>query len=78
MSPTTISIRAGQKGDVVVVSGHRVGDRERLGEILDVLGDADHVRYRVRWDDDSESVFYPGSDATIRPGRRRAAKGGGS
>lgn len=75
MSPTTVSIRSGSKGDMVVVSGHRVGDSERIGEILDVLGEPDHLRYRVRWQDDSETVFYPGSDATIRPARRRSAKG---
>jgi hypothetical protein len=39
---------------------------ERLGEILEILGSDDHVRFRVRWDDDRESIFYPGSDATIR------------
>jgi uncharacterized protein DUF1918 len=75
MSPTTVSIRSGHKGDVIVVSGHRVGDSERIGEILDVLGEPDHVRYRVRWNDDSETVFYPGSDAVIRPSRRRTTKG---
>jgi hypothetical protein len=32
-----------------------------------VLGQPDHVRYRVRWDEEHESIFYPGSDATIRP-----------
>ena len=69
MTQTTVNIRSGHKGDVVVVSGHRVGVRERLGEILAVLGEGDHSHYRVRWDDGSESVFYPGSDAAIRPAR---------
>ena len=64
-----IDIRSGRKGDVVVISGHHVGDRERFGEILEVLGEADHCHYRVRWDDDSESVFVPGSDAAIRRSR---------
>ncbi len=66
MSQTGIDIHSGRTGDVVVISGHRVGEHERLGEILEVLGEAGHAHYRVRWDDDSESVFYPGSDATIR------------
>ena len=69
MKPVATSIRSGREGDVVAVSGHRVGEHERLGEILEVLGEADHVHYRVRWDDGSESVFYPGSDATIRRSR---------
>jgi hypothetical protein len=54
-------------GDVVVIDGHRVGAQPRLGEILEVLGEPDHERYRVRWDDDRETVFYPGSDAIVRP-----------
>ena len=54
-------------GDVVIVDGHRVGAQARLGEILEVLGDPNHERYRVRWDDDRETVFYPGSDAIVRP-----------
>lgn len=61
-----VAIRSGREGDVVVISGHRVGERERIGEILEVLGEADHVHYRVRWEDQSETLFYPGSDATIR------------
>ena len=32
---------------------------------------ADHVHFRVRWDDDRESIFYPGSDATVRVHRRK-------
>jgi hypothetical protein len=67
MRQSTVNIHSGHKGDVVVISGHHVGEPERLGEILEVLGEADHSHYRVRWDDGSESVFYPGSDASIRP-----------
>ena len=66
MTQLTTTIRSGKAGDVVVISGHRVGERERLGEILEVLGVADHTHYRVRWDDGSESGCYPGSDASIR------------
>jgi hypothetical protein len=66
MSHPTTDIRAGRKGDVVVISGHRVGEHERLGEILEVLGDGERTHYLVRWDDGRESVFYPGSDAAIR------------
>lgn len=53
-------------GDVVVIHGHHVGEHEQLGEILEMLGEAEHVHYRVRWEDGHESLFYPGSDATIR------------
>jgi hypothetical protein len=46
-------------GDVVAIHGHHLGEPERLGEILEILGSADHVPFRVRWDDDHESIFYP-------------------
>lgn len=71
METAIVNIRSGRVGDVVAVSGHRVGEHERLGQILEVLGQDEHVHYRVVWDDGAETVFYPGSDATIR--RSRAA-----
>jgi Domain of unknown function (DUF1918) len=58
-------------GDVVVITGHRVGEKGRIGEILEILGDGEHARYRVRWDDGRESTFYPGSDASVRHASRR-------
>jgi uncharacterized protein DUF1918 len=61
-------------GDVVVVEGHRVGEGRRIGEILEVLGEPGHEHYRVRWDDDHESVFYPSSDAVIQHSKRRPRK----
>jgi hypothetical protein len=76
MIATTAPIHSGRKGDTVVVSAHRVGAAERVGEILEVLGEPDHVHYRVRWDAGNESVLYPSSDATIRraPAPRRVTK----
>jgi hypothetical protein len=59
-------------GDLIEISAHRQGDTGRLGEILAVLGVPGDERYLVRWDDDRQSIFYPGSDASIR----RARKGG--
>lgn len=58
-------------GDVLVIAGHRVGERERTGEILEVLGEEGHEHYRVRWEDGHESVFYPSSDAIVRHAARR-------
>ena len=60
-------------GDVVVIHGHQVGEHAQLGEILEVLGEAGHVHYRVRWDDGHESLFYPGSDASISHSVRRVS-----
>jgi len=53
-------------GDLIVIEGHRVAESRRIGEILEVLGTADREHYRVRWDDDHESIFTPGSDAVIQ------------
>lgn len=52
-------------GDVVVESGHKVGNVGRSGEILEVLGEPAHQHYRVLWEDGHESLLYPGSDATV-------------
>jgi hypothetical protein len=59
-------------GDLVIVEGHRIGEARRSGEILEVLGEAEHAHYRVRWDDGHESVFYPSSDATTQRIERQA------
>jgi hypothetical protein len=59
-----------QPGDVVEIHGHTTGDGARTGVILDVLGLPDHVHYRVKWDEEHESLFWPGSDALVRPGTR--------
>ena len=63
-----------QVGDLVVVEGHRIGEARRIGEILEVLGEAGHQHYRVRWDDDHESVFYPSSDSTIQKAEPKKKK----
>ena len=62
---TRAKARRVQRGDVVVIEGHHVGEGRRSGEILEVLGDVGHEHYRVRWEDGRETVFYPSSDATI-------------
>jgi Domain of unknown function (DUF1918) len=67
-------------GDVIVIEGHHIGESRRRGEILELLGEPGHEHYRVRWDDDRETVFYPSSDATIhrhkarRPSRRKPTR----
>lgn len=52
-------------GDLIVVEEHRVGGGRRTGEILEVLGERERPHYRVRWDDDRETIFYPSSDAHV-------------
>ena len=70
MAQTENGLR-GRVGDLVVVDGHRVGQGRRIGEILEVLGEPGREHYRVRWDADRESVFYPSSDSTIQPAKPR-------
>lgn len=62
-------------GDVVAISGRAVGDTPRLGKIVEVLGGAEHEHYRVRWEDEHESIFYPGNDVVIRQ-RERVPRAG--
>lgn len=61
-------------GDLIVIAGHHVGEAERLGEIVEVIGDPGREHYRVRWEDGHESVFYPGSDAIVRHSSRPAGR----
>jgi rRNA processing protein Gar1 len=53
-------------GDLVEVSGRRVGDPVRTGEILEVLGPEGRPHFLVRWEDGHESVLYPRETTTIR------------
>ena len=53
-------------GDRIVIRGHRVGEHDRDGEILEVRGTDGGPPYLVRWDDDGhETIIYPGTDAFI-------------
>jgi hypothetical protein len=70
-----ITTLTAKPGDLVSVSGHRVGGTVQTGEILEVIG-GERPHYRVRWDDGHESIYFPGSDATIRPGRTRRRTAG--
>lgn len=55
-------------GDLIEITGHAVGDSPRSAEILEVLGEAGHEHFRVRWEDGHESIFFPGEDAhVVRP-----------
>ncbi|MCC6831146.1 MAG: DUF1918 domain-containing protein [Thermoleophilia bacterium] len=57
----------GAIGDLLRVRGHRVGEHPRLGEITEVLGEPDHVHFRVRWEDGQETIVFPGPDIVIQP-----------
>ena len=40
------------------------GRPSRVGKVVELLGSAGHEHYRVRWDDEHESIVYP-SDGVI-------------
>lgn len=68
----TVHGQPARAGDEIVVEGRAVGVAAKTGEILEVVGDSGHERFRIRWEDGHESIFFPGDDAVVRrPGRRR-------
>jgi hypothetical protein len=53
-------------GDRLVIHGHHLGEPERDGEILEVIGEGGAPPYVVRWSDDGHvSELFPGSDASV-------------
>ncbi len=63
-------------GDRIVVRGHHLGEPDRDGEILEVVGDAGPP-YRVRWSDTGREVLlFPGPDAVVEHYRRRRSRPG--
>ncbi|MDA8297596.1 MAG: DUF1918 domain-containing protein [Actinomycetota bacterium] len=52
-------------GDAIVIRGHHVGESERHAVILEVHGTDGGPPYVVRWDDGTEGLFFPASDATV-------------
>lgn len=65
------SFRRAQPGDELIVKGHHLGEPERDGEIVEVVGADGAPPYVVRWDDGHTSRLFPGSDAYVRPLKRR-------
>ena len=74
-----------EPGDRLVVHGHRLGEPERVAEILEARGANGGPPFLVRWDDaGEESLLFPGSDAHVdhivtrkraRQRRRKVASG---
>lgn len=55
-------------GDQIVVRGHRMGEAQRRGEVVEVRGDDGAPPYVVRWHRDGhQALFVPGLDATVEP-----------
>lgn len=60
--------------DRLVVHGAKVGQPDRVGEIVEVVHSHGPQRYRVRWSDGHESIYSPGADAEIDPQARAKAE----
>ncbi len=52
-------------GDRLHVHGHTVGERDRVGQIIDVRGTDGAPPYMVRFDDGHEALVFPGPDALV-------------
>ena len=60
-------------GDRIVIRGHRVGEPERGCKVLEVKGEDGGPPYLVQWEDsEHESLFFPGSDASVKHYRKRS------
>ena len=56
-----------RSGDQLVVRGHRIGQPDRLGEVLAALGPDGSEPFRGRWDEDGHTtLFYPGNDCVVQ------------
>jgi RimK family alpha-L-glutamate ligase len=74
MAAKTMKGKPVQVGDEIEITGHAVGDSPRTAVVLEVLGEPGHERFHVRWEDDHESIFFPGEDAVVRRPTRGRAK----
>ena len=64
---TTHTKHEARAGDWIEVSD-LPGRAPRSGQIVEVLGARGHEHYRVRWDEQHESIFYPTEGTmVIRP-----------
>ena len=53
-------------GDRLVIHGHKVGDHERTGRILEIRGNDGSPPFVVEWTGQpGDHLFFPGSDAEV-------------
>jgi hypothetical protein len=53
-------------GDELVIKGHRTGQPDRKGEVLEARGAQGGPPFVVRWDDTGHTtVLYPGTDCEV-------------
>lgn len=67
-------------GDRLILETERLGEHPREGVVLEVLGKRSAVHYRVRWEDDHESFYFPsasGGFQVVRAPKPEVAVAGG-
>jgi Domain of unknown function (DUF1918) len=53
-------------GDRIVIRGHKLGEPNRDGRVIEVHGPDGGPPYLVEWSDSGrQSLFFPGADATV-------------
>ena len=65
-----------QVGDRIETRGVH-GKPTRRGEIIELLGLGEHEHYRVRWDEQHESIVYPADGVIIIPREHGGSGAGG-
>ncbi|WP_151774777.1 DUF1918 domain-containing protein [Streptomyces abyssomicinicus] len=55
-----------QVGDMLVTHGRVVGAGDRTAEVTEVLGPDGAPPYRVRFEDGSEAMLWPGPDTEVK------------
>ena len=72
--PTKSANPGPQAGDWIECRGVH-GQAPRRGEIIEVLDRDGHEHYRVRWDEEHESIVYPADGVIVTPGPARRGRG---
>ncbi len=54
-------------GDELIIRGHRIGQPDRRGQVLESRGPDDSQPFLVRWDDSGHTtLFFPGTDCFVQ------------
>ena len=54
-------------GDRIVIRGHRIGEPDRDGEVLEVASPTGEPPYLVRWGDTGHTaLLFPGTEAFVQ------------
>jgi len=52
-------------GDTLRAPSEKVGQPDRRGKVVEVLGDEEHRMYKVQWEDAHETLLAPGPDVSV-------------